>query len=197
MNDFERSLKDWIGQPRLVHAWVNFKTYFETAHKVLQEMRGPTLKNTIFTNTASSIINSVRSELSEDRDKVFQRIDATESSILNALTSSSGSSNDKCSISGRQSEASSFSDLTERVNTTTSDKVQLEILKLLQQIQTDMKTYQPVNDKDTSKGGKPGKRKRQQRKRIDTSKYCWSCGAWNHKSIQCKQKKLVIKTKLH
>ena len=50
-----------------------------------------------------------------------------------------------------------------------------------------MKTYQPVNDKDTSKGGKPGKRKRQQRKRIDTSKYCWSCGAWNHMSVQCKR----------
>jgi len=97
-------------------------------------MRGPTLKNTIFTNTASSIINSFRTGLSEDKDKVFRRIDATESSILNAITSTSGSSNDEGSMGENRSEGSFVLDLTKRFNATTSDKVQLEILKLLQKI---------------------------------------------------------------
>ena len=111
MNDFERALEDWIGCTRAYHTRVNFKLYFETAHEVLRRLRGSTLKNTIFTNTANSITNSV------------QRIDATESSILNALTSTSGSSNDESSMGELVSEGSSVSGLTERVNATTSDTV--------------------------------------------------------------------------
>ena len=95
-------------------------------------MREPTLKNKIFNNTAASIINSVRTELSENRTKVFQRIDATESSILNALTSTSGSSSNEGPMGELISDGSSVSGLTERVNATVSGTVQLEILKLLQ-----------------------------------------------------------------
>ena len=59
-----------------------------------------------------------------------------------------------------------------------------------------MKTGQPVVEETTSNkgnGGNKGKKKKKHKlieyKRSDTSKYCWSCGAWNHKSAQCKRKR--------
>ena len=53
-------------------------------------MRGPLTKNTAFNNTANtimaSVINSVRDELNDDHSRDFQRLDGTESSIINALS---------------------------------------------------------------------------------------------------------------
>ena len=137
------------------------------------------MRNTAFVNTANAIINSVREELTEERDKVFKRIDETKTSILNALTSTSASD------TSTSDDSTSVSSLTEKANSTitTNDKIQIEILKLLKEIQTDMKTCKPTGNDDNKKGKKRPKR------RTDTRFYCWSCGAWNHKSKDCRRKK--------
>ena len=64
----------------------------------------------------------------------------------------------------------------------TSDAVQLEMLKILKEIKDDLKRKP---DGDNNGGGNRKATKRRQ----DTSKYCWSCGAWNHLSKDCKRKK--------
>ena len=72
-----------------------------------------------------------------------------------------------------------------------------------------MKTSRPVVKETTSNegnGGNKGKKKKERKcieskssdttieyKRTDTSKYCWSCSIWNHKSAQCKRKRTVHK----
>ena len=133
------------------------------------------MRNATFTNTANSIINSLRSELDDERNKVFQRIDDTEASILNALTATSGSESEA-------SAADTASTLTEHANSTTQDKVNIEILKLLKEIHMDMKNSKPTTDPNEPK-------RKRTRRRTDTRFYCWSCGAWNHKSKDCKRKK--------
>ena len=115
------------------------------------------MKNSTFANTAnaitSTVINTVRAELNEEREKVFERLDETESSILNALvaTSVSGLSSTDKSID----DTSSISDITGKANATTGSTVQLEILKILKTIQEDMKEcHDDGGDKDNGGGKK-------------------------------------------
>ena len=177
-NDFERGLESWLTQPVASRTWLAFKSHFNDAQQQLRRIRGPTMRNTAFANTANSIINSVREELNGEREKVFQRIDEKYSSIPNELTATS----DESSTSD---EASKMSDITERANSTTQDKIHFEILKLLKEIQTDMKISTACYDDDDGNSRK----KKRTRKRTDTRFYYWSCGAWNHKSKDCKRKK--------
>lgn len=89
------------------------------------------MKNTNFSNAAnaitSTVIDTVWAQLSDDRDRVFQRLDETKTSILNALTASSASA---YSQSSDADDDTSFSGLTQKANATKSDTVQLEILKI-------------------------------------------------------------------
>ena len=123
---------------------------------------------------------------------MFHRLDETESSILNALTVTPRTSN----TSIVTDDESTTSTLTEKVNATVSDKIQLEILKLLKDIQQDMTNNKQQNtsgnqlqgNSDGRHQGGNGRRKKR-KKRHDTSKYCWSCGAGNHLSLNCRFKK--------
>ena len=184
MNDFERGLETWIVKPAADRTWVNFKAHFEDAHSTLRKVRGPLMRNTTFNNTANaisaSVINSVREELNEDRSRVFQRLDETESSIITALHATPS-----ISTTPSLEDETTISTLTEKVNATTSDNINLQILKLLKEISDDMKdSKQPRN-----KHPQPQHTRKRKRKRTDTSKYCWSCGAWNHTSSTCRFKK--------
>ena len=186
MNDFERGLETWIIRPSADKNWVNFKTHFENAHAILRKLRGPLMKNTSFNNTANvitaSVMNSVRDELSNDRHRVFQRLDETESSIITALNATPKMANISNAVSDDQTTISSLSG---KVNATISDSVTLQILKLLKDIQGDMKE----NKNNTSDGENQRPPRKRKRKRTDMSKYCWSCGAWNHTSAKCRFKK--------
>jgi hypothetical protein len=187
-NDFERGLESWIIRPAVEKTWINFKAHFELAHTNLVQLRGPLMKNSAFTNTANaitaSVIESVREELNDDRSRVFQRLDETESSILNALTVTPRTAN----TSVVTDDESTTSTMTERVNATVSDSIQLEILKLLKDIQRNINGNQVQATTNGLQQGTKGKGKKK-RKRLDTSKYCWSCGAWNHLSVDCRFKK--------
>ena len=158
-NDYEKGLEEWIDLPRAAKTWLHFKTHFTTAQEKLRKMRGPSMKNASFSNTAnaitSTVINSVRAELSDDRDRVFQRLDETENSIINALTASSGSASTQS-----DDDDTSISGLTQKANAVKGDAVQLEILKILKQIKSDMKTCKEIDDDDS---GRQPKRKRGKR----------------------------------
>ena len=58
-------------------------------------------------------------------------------------------------------------------------------LKLLKEISDDMKE----NKHPRQNHPLPKPTRKRKRKRADTSKYCWSCGAWNHKFVTCRFKK--------
>ena len=90
------------------------------------------------------------------------------------------------------------------VNSLTDNNVGQEIIKLLRSLKRDINLNKPhsyvpstnMNQNNNANASQPdstntkpikkiGKRKR----RWDTSKYCWSCGAFNHHSKDCKFKK--------
>ena len=109
------------------------------------------MRNAAFTSTANAIINSVREELTGEREKVFERIDATQTSILNALTATSGSSSD----SGDNDPPTPPTETAkETTNATTQDTVQLKILKLLKTMHSELKKCSDDGDNSNRRGKK-------------------------------------------
>ena len=73
----------------------------------------------------------------------------------------------------------------ENVNAVTTNALAdiINTLKLLKQEMNEIKSSAKPSG---TKAPKAGKKKR--KPRLDTSKYCWSCGAWNHFSRDCRNK---------
>ena len=138
-------------------------------------MRGLLMKNTAFNNTSNDItasgINSVRDKLNTDDSLVLYCLAGTESSIITALNTTPKISNTS------QEKDYWVSTLTEKVNATVSDKIQLRILKLLKYIQTEMKENKNPSSND---GYSKATHKRKTARQTNMSKYCWSYEAYNH-----------------
>ena len=187
-NDFERGLDDWMACPRIDKTWVNFKTHFEAAHERLCDLRGPTMRNSSFQQTANSITQEVLREIKSDRNEVFNRLTQTESNIIAALSTTVSSSSNSSSTA-----TNSLSSPTKQiVNVASNDAIQVEILKLLKQIKGEMKPEmkpkrEPRNQKNNTNNN--NKKQKFKRRRTNISNYCWSCGAWNHPSSKCRNKK--------
>ena len=104
-----------------------------------------------------------------DKVEIFQMVDDAKSSILSAVSSVP---------SLQSSEVDVNSDITPQtehsVNATQQDKIQLKMLQILERIDSKLDASNP-ND----------------RKRIRRilDHYCWTHGAGNHKSCDCRNKK--------
>ena len=55
MNDFEKGLTDWFAKSAIDRTWKNFKPHFETAYTKLEQVRGLSMKNSVFNQQANSI----------------------------------------------------------------------------------------------------------------------------------------------
>ena len=83
----------------------------------------------------------------------------------------------------------------QQANSVQGDPIQLEMLKLLQQMQQTMYSQPPPQGNNNS-GNANCRRRRQPRKTPDdatfhrskTDKYCWTHGACSHQSVQCNSK---------
>ena len=111
------------------------------------------MKNTAFTNTANAItanvIDKVSKEMSLEREKIFSQIQESESSIINAISKASEESDEPL-------------DITDTIIASMSDKVQLEILKMLKDIKVGMEKKNNANDDDNNDNG-GGRRKKARR----------------------------------
>ena len=173
MNDFERGIEDWFTLPRANRTWIQFKTHFERAYQSLKNVRGPTMRNTSFQQQANAISEQVMREITQDRTKVINEVKTVvEDRILHAFA--------------QTNIPDSVDPANPSINSTITDTVQLEILKLLKDLRQDFN-----NSKNNQRGKNPNnttKKTRKKRPRTDVSKYCWTHGAWNHDSADCKFK---------
>ena len=154
--------------------WDNFKTHFTAAQKQLRAIRGPTMQQAGY-HHANMIAN-----------RMEQRNEELLSVIQTALsaTTKDPSSQDETALS-------TLTPVTQQANATTTDQVQLEILKLLQQMQQEMKPS------TTAPAPAPNNRRRRvgrktpdtaSRPRNNTSKYCWTHGGCGHDGSACEDK---------
>lgn len=192
MAEFERALEDWLATPAANRTWIAFKAHFTLAQKTLMKVRGPTMRNAQMQQTANSItekvIAEVRDTLAAEKSDMFSKLEETERSIINAVSASSSDETDTESNEPPPQQ---------KINITTNDAVALKILELLQELQKDMKSRNKTPPKKRGGGGGGGGGQRnngnnnnkKKRRRTNISKYCWSCGAWNHLGKNCRFKK--------
>ena len=136
------------------------------------------MKNATMTQNANAIIAQVTAQVCDtmqaEKVDMFEKLADTEQKIINAVTKSTSPPAPQPSLE--------TSPLKQTINVATNDMVTMEILKLLKELQQDMRSSKKRPPSSPSiKQPKPNNTKKKFR-RTDISKYCWSCGAWNHTS---------------
>lgn len=161
-----------MAKPSADKSWTNFKTHFDEAYQYLLNVQGETIQNTSFQNQANLLsqqIVDLNHKHEADKAEIFQMVDDAKSSILTAMSTVP---------SLQSSEEDMDSNITPHTapsaNATQYDKIQLKILQILEQIDN------KLDDKRDPK--------RPRNRRI-LDHYCWTHGAGNHKSADCRNKR--------
>ena len=187
--DFERALGDWENLPARRKTWDQFKTHFKDAQKQLKAIRGPTMQQAGY-HHANHLADQLRQDI-EKRDT--ELLTVIQSAMETASVAPSMAPSDISSVTPLfPQQAPSFQ---QQANSVQGDPIQLEMLKLLQQMQQMMYSQPPPQGNNNSGNTNRGRR-RQPRKtpddatfhRAKTDKYCWTHGACSHQSVQCNSK---------
>ena len=175
MNDYEKARGEWMAKPIADKTWSNFKIHFDEAYQYLINLRGETMQNTSFqqqANLLSQQIIDLNNQRERDKVEIFSMVDDAKSSILSAvgsmpalISSDSDTSSDMTPIT---------TNTTPSVNATHQDKIQLKMLEILERIDSKLD--------DSNENKRP-------RTRRVLDFYCWTHGAGNHKSADCRNKK--------
>ena len=174
MNDYEKARGEWMAKPMADKTWTNFKLHFDEAYQYLLNIRGETMQSTSFqqhANLLSQQIVDLNHKREADKAEIFQIVDDAKASILSAMSS----------VPSMQETDDSSSDVTPlttaSANSVQHDKIQLKMLQILERIDSKL---------DNQLDNKSGNNKRT-RRALDH--YCWTHGAGNHKSSECRNKK--------
>ena len=174
MNDYEKARGEWMAKPMAAKTWANFKDHFDEAYQYLLNLRGETMQSTSFqqhANILSQQIIDLNHKREADKAEIFQIVDDAKSSILSAVSSMP-------SLQATDDDSSEITPLTTAsANSMHSDKIQLKMLQILERIDNKLDN-QLDNRTNTNK-----------RTRRVLDYYCWTHGAGNHKSSDCRNKK--------
>ena len=182
--DFEKALGDWESLAAAHKTWTRFKQHFKDAQKQLKAIRGPTMQQAGY-HHANSLAQQLRTDIQQrDQDLLTVLQHAIES---NATTAPSEPS----PPSVASTEISAMTEHHQQVNAVRTDPVQLEILKILQQMQQNM-SVQPyvAPTEDNRRTNRPPRKTPDNTtfRRKNTSQYCWTHGACGHSSNTCRAK---------
>ena len=165
----------------------NFKEHFKNAQNDLKQIRGPTMKQAGYHHA-----NMLASQLKSDLDTRNAEMMTMMQEVL-------------ANTSVQQEIQSDITTPTEttphhQANAVKGDAVQMEMLRLLQQMQQTMQqlagNQRMNNNNNTNTNNKAQKTRKLAEKTPDnatffrriTNKYCWTHGAWNHTSEKCQHK---------
>ena len=189
MHDFETGLTSWYARLPATNTWPNFKLHFEDAYQALRNVRGETMRNTIFQQQANAMTAHMLDEIKKDNAEVREEIRASEEKIFSMFESHTPSS------------APTHPPIppAPAANSAVDNKVQLEILKQLKELKEMSTSKKKPRNSNKNNGGKDNAssendsddtsgKKKKKKYRFNTSKYCWTHGAWNHHSADCKNK---------
>jgi hypothetical protein len=173
--DFQDGLKEWYGKPTLEKTWTRFKSHFEDEYDKLKLVRGATMQHAGF-HQANFLASQMREEVQSVQNNVLQLLDKFDNN---------DKENNPPPVDQKANSATKCSD--------SSNTIQLEMMKLLQSLQDEVKTLkqgsnQQNNDyKGNYKGNNfiPNFNRNNQFQRCRDF-YCWSHGACGHEGKDCK-----------
>jgi len=174
--DFEKALGDWEALRRAEKTWTKFKEHFTAAQKQLKAIRGPTMQQAGY-HHAHMLAEQLKTDMAR-RDQELITV------IQSVVDSNTSVGTPPTMVS---SDMSSFTPSQQQVNAVQTDPMQLEMMKILQQMQQSMQNMQQGTSTQTRK--RPTKKTPDgatfPRRQTDT--YCWTHGGSNHSSQDCKK----------
>ena len=145
------SIRMWIMRPVNNHTWSNFKTHFEEAHRVLRAVQEKTLRSAAYHH-----INSLASQVLLEEKSVQENI----MQVIETHTSQIDTEYDKVTTPPQAQTA----------NATTPDVVQLEMLRVIKDLQREMKELKKMGQGTGNFTQRNGVKKKRVRKKM--TKYC-------------------------
>ena len=134
------------------------------------------MRSTAYHQQANYITQQVLQVVHDNREQVLQEVKATEETILRALNVKHMKELDTASASTGTTATSTLT-----ANSVTSDPIQLQMLQILQKIESKLDS----NNKTPVRRNPPEGRRSRPFTRKNTSKYCWSHGACSHTGREC------------
>ena len=181
--DYELALTNWDNKPENEKTWANLKTHFHEAQQQLKSIRGPSMQQAGYHHA-----NALAQKISDDLRLQLHERDTQMLAMMQNMPGLSQSSAD--SEDTVEDETPHHHSIQRAANvTSSSDTIQLEMLRLLKELAMDMKQNRsaPTDDRK-SKGTnrEPRKTPKEGGKfRKNISKYCWTHGACAHSSSDC------------
>lgn len=143
---------------------------------------------------ANLISLNILDQLKSERQEYLNAVSSVETQILKTVDNSKPP---------MIKELTSHNFLQPSANGVAHDSMMLKVLKLLKEIKDDSspkkRERNTQNDENTSEkeNTKPQRNKKKKKIQLDTSKYCWSCGACGHKGKNGVIKRKITKTIQH
>ena len=193
--DFEKALGEWELLATNQKTWAKFKSHFTEAQRQLKAIRGPTMQQAGY-HHANMLAEQLKSDMERRDNDLF--------SVIQSVVDSTASP-----PSLAPSDCSTITPSQHQANAVQMDPVQMEMLKILQQMQQTMLSATtntpnqiqipqgqvlPSGTTPTGQAGRSGGRT--QRKTPDnatyarkqTDEYCWTHGGSNHGSGACNRR---------
>ena len=181
---YERALMDWYARPEAERTWFNFKLHFTDAQDQLRRVRGDTMNNTAFQQANLAMQQEVRKDFEAMRDEVVHSINLMAESIETPPTpqqiptppviipQATVNNTTNSTTMSHQELLAAFTTLTATVSALESRLAN---------------TQQPPSTTNRRNGGGNGRiRNTNGGYRSNINLYCWTHGACNHGSKDCK-----------
>ena len=166
-HDFQDGLKSWYDTPIANQTWMNFKMHFEDEHDKLKLIRGETMKHAGF-HQANHVASQVMEEVQSVQHSVLQLLQCQETNKENTPPPPE--------IPEQKANAVTPTDSTMLM--------QMEMLKLIKSLQQEVSNLKNNNNTNNENRNNPN-----YRGRTVTNRYCWTHGATNHSSKDCRFKR--------
>ena len=178
--DFEKALGEWESLADTAKTWTIFKSHFKTAQQQLKAIRGPTMQQAGY-HHASHLAQTMHSDIERQDEEIISMLSAAVENNTQAPSV----------VESDESTVLTHPRYQHQANAVQSGPVQMEMLKLLQQIQLSMSSQQPAQTLTPQGGNNRGNKggiNRVPRKTQDnstyprkiTDKYCWTHGGGSH-----------------
>ena len=174
-HDFEIAIREWNAKPKVDKTWNNLKLHFSQAQEELKKIRGPTMIQAGFHQ-----INNIASEM---REEFLQ----TRMELANMTAMMQQSEEEEMDTNNNET-----SSISESANLSAENNYQMEMLKLLRSMQTEINNMKQGNNNNASKTTSNRNKKKKEKtpdnpsftRRVTTT-YCWTHGGCAHDSASC------------
>ena len=179
--DFETGLMNWNAKPSLDKTWENFKLHFKDAQTELKAIRGPTMQQAGY-HHANMLATQLRTTMDNQSSQMLAM-------IQDLVVTDNNPPNEEMPPPPPTQQTA---------NATAHTDVQLEMLRILQEMRQEYAGHGGRGGRGAGRGGQSGRGQGQRRNRrtpdsanfarLITDQYCHTHGGCNHISGDCTRK---------